>query len=73
MLTTISITSMNQGKIAPRYDVEPRSEEAARRMEITPWLVSPSPLFVWPRLSAWFGRRNFGHQSPTRNVASARR
>ena len=25
MLTTLSITSMNQGKIAPRYDQEPRS------------------------------------------------
>jgi len=34
MLTTLSITSMNQGKIAPRYDVEPKTaEELAQFLE----------------------------------------
>ena len=74
MLTTLSITSMNQGKIAPRYDIEPRSvEKAACRMEIAPWQVRQSALVVRTRLLTWFGRRNIGHQSPAPKVASAGR
>ena len=52
MLTTLSIVSLDQGKIAPRYDIEPaNSEDAAEVMadaEQSPsWNVDRSVLAIW--------------------------
>ena len=52
MLTTLSIVSLDQGKIAPRYDVEPKSTEemteaAVSKMEIPSRRLSRSVLAIW--------------------------
>ena len=75
MVTTLSLTSMNQGKIAPRYDLEPKSveaaaEEAACRMELEPWHVGQTASAIWKVLSARFGLRIAGRLSHAQNGAT---
>jgi len=77
MLTTLSITSLSQGNITPRYDLEPKSveeaaEEAACRMELETWHVGQVASAIWKRLSARFGRHTVGHLSHAQKVAIVR-
>ena len=77
MLTTLSITSLNQGKIAPRFDLEPKSaeeaaEEAACRNELAPWQAGQTAASFWMVLSARVGLRNAGRRSPAQQVVVVR-
>ena len=52
MVTTLCITSLNQGKIAPRYDLESKSveaaaEEAACKLELEPWHIGHRASAIW--------------------------
>jgi len=65
MLTTLSIISLDQGKFAPRYDLEPKSaeeaaEDAVCRMELAPRQAGQTLLAIWKGLSGRFGRRTAG-------------
>ena len=62
MLTTLSIVSLDQGKIARRHDVErePASESyplAASRPERSVGRLADLALAYWQEVSARFGRR----------------
>ena len=62
MVTTLCITSLNQGKIAPRYDLEPKSAEelaeaAAGTMEQPKWHVIQAAMAIWKRIPVGFGHR----------------
>jgi hypothetical protein len=65
MLTTLSITSMNQGSIAPRFDREPRSEQewvefAAAEAKTSRWQFSRSVAAIWDGISTHLRHRKPG-------------
>lgn len=52
MLTTLCILSLDQGKIAPRYDIEPKSHEDAAEavagaLQTANWHVGRTALAIW--------------------------
>jgi hypothetical protein len=68
VLTTLCIISLDQGKIAPRYDIEPKSPEevpetAACKMEQPNWQIRQTSLAIWKGISAKFGYRQAGKVS----------
>ena len=59
MLTTLSITSLSQGKIALHYDREPAPVEEAVTVEVqkVQWLSKTAAAVVSRIISAKFGRK----------------
>ena len=77
MVTTLCITSLNQGKIAPRYDLEPKSpeeeaEEAACRMDPVPWQAGQTAIGIWKALFARFIIGTAGRVSPAHSAVIVR-
>jgi len=62
MLTTLSIVSLDQGKFAPRYDIEPKPAGesdilAASKTETPVGRLGHLALAVWQKVSARVGHR----------------
>jgi hypothetical protein len=59
MLTTLSITSLNQGKIAPRYGREPTPVEEAATVEVqkAQWLSKIAAAVIRSIRSGRFGHK----------------
>jgi hypothetical protein len=62
MLTTLSIVSLDQGKFAPHYDIEPKwsdelAELAASKTETPVGRFGHLALAIWQKVSARVGHR----------------